>query len=85
MKFFPVLAESPQYYKLFIYYILRLHVKAFIKARRDPSFILPGSRFAGTKFAHVIASARLSGMRQIEKMFRNLNNYQVENCSALLR
>ena len=63
MKFCPVLPGSRQCYKLFINYILRLHVKCFILARRDPSIVLPGSRFAGTKFSHVIASARLSGMK----------------------
>ena len=40
-------------------------VKTFIPARRDPSFILPGSRFVGTKFPHVIASARLSEMKKL--------------------
>ena len=40
---------SRYYYKLFISYILRLHVKSFILARRDPSFVLPGSCFAGKK------------------------------------
>ena len=55
-------AGIPQCYKFFINFILRLHLKSLIPARRDPSFVLPGSRFAGTKFSHVIASARLSGM-----------------------
>ena len=32
-------------------YILRLHVKSFIAARRDPSFALLGSRLAGKKFS----------------------------------
>ena len=70
MKFCPVLTGSRQCYKLFINYILRLHVKSFIPARRDPSFVLPGSRFAGTKFFHVIASTRLSGMK---KLIENIN------------
>ena len=63
MKFCPVLSGSRQCYKFFINYILRLHVKSFIPAGRDPSIVLPGSRFAGTKFSHVIPSAHLSGMK----------------------
>ena len=39
----PVLSVSC--YKLFINYILRLHVKSFIQARRDPSFALPRQNF----------------------------------------
>ena len=35
--------------KVFINYIFRLHVKSFIPVRSDPSFVLPGSRFVGTK------------------------------------
>ena len=35
---------SRQCYKLFISYILRLHVKSFIPARWDPCFVLPESR-----------------------------------------
>ena len=65
MKFCPALSGSQQCYKLFINYILRLHVKRFIPARRDPSFVQPGSRFAGTKFSHVIASARLGGIKKL--------------------
>ena len=57
-------AGTRQCYKLFINYILRLHVKSFIPARRDPSFVLPGSRFAEAKFSHV-TSARLSGMKKL--------------------
>ena len=51
----------------FIYYILRLQLKRFILARRDPSFALPGSCFAGTKFSHVIASGHLSEMKKLIK------------------
>ena len=51
--------------KLFINYILRLHVKSFIPARRDPSYVMAGSRFSETKFSHVITSARLSGMTKL--------------------
>ena len=51
-------------YKLIINYTLRLHVKNFIRVRWDPFSILSGSRFANTKFFCVIASARLSGMKQ---------------------
>ena len=65
MKFCPALPESRQSYKLFINYTLRLHVKRFIQARRDPSFVQPGSRFARTKFSHVIASARLGGIKKL--------------------
>ena len=50
MKFSPVLPGFRQWYKLFINYILRLHVKSFIKARRDPFLYcldpaLPGRNF----------------------------------------
>ena len=62
-------AGSRQCYKLFINFILRLHVKRFIPARRDPSFVQPGSRFAGTKFSHVIASARLDGVKKLIKKY----------------
>ena len=65
MKFCPVLQGSQHCYKVFINYILRLHVKSFIPARLDPSFVLPGSRFSGTKFSHEIASARLSRMKKL--------------------
>ena len=49
MKFCPASPWSRQCYKLSKNYILRLHVKRFIPARRDPSFVQPGSRFAGTE------------------------------------
>ena len=65
MKFYPTLPGSRQGYKLFINYILRLHVKRFIPARRDLSFVQPGSCFAGTKFSHVIVSARLGGIKKL--------------------
>ena len=65
MKFCPVLPGSQQCYKLFINYILLLHVKSVIPAWRDPSFVLLWSRFAGTKFSDVIASARLRGMKKL--------------------
>ena len=65
MKFCPALPGSRQYYKLFINYILRLRVKRFITARWDPSFAQRGSRFAGTKFSHVIASIRLGGIKKL--------------------
>ena len=65
MKFSPVLPGSRQCYKLFINYILRLHVKSFILASRDASFALPGFRFAETKRSFVITSARLSGMKML--------------------
>ena len=65
MKFCLVLPGSRQCYKLFINYILRLHVKSYIPARQDPSFVLPGFHFTGTKFYHVIATARLNGMKKL--------------------
>ena len=49
---------------LFINHILQLNVKSFILARRNPSFVLPESCFARTKFNNVMASARLTGMKQ---------------------
>ena len=64
IKFCPVLSGSRQCYKLLINYILRLYVKSFIPARRDPSFVMPGSRFAGMEFSHIIDSAYLSGMKK---------------------
>ena len=69
IKFCPALPGSRQCYKLFINYILRLHVKLFIPARRDPSFVQPGSRFAGTEFSHEIASARLGGIKKLIKKY----------------
>ena len=65
MKFCPALPRSRQCYKLFINYILRLHAKRFIPTRRDPSFVQPGSRFAGMKFSHVIVSARLGEIKKL--------------------
>ena len=65
MKFCPALPRSRQYSKLFINFILWLHGKSFIPARRDPAFVPPGSRFAGTKFSHVIVSARLSATKNL--------------------
>ena len=65
MKLYPVFPGSRQCYELIINYILRLHVKSFILARLDPSFTLPGSRFARAKFSHVIASVRLSVMKKL--------------------
>ena len=69
MKFCPALPGSRQCYKLFINYILRLQVKRFIPVRRDPSFVQPGSRFAEMKFSHVIASARLDGIKKFIKKY----------------
>ena len=65
MKFCLAFPGSRQFYKFFINYILRLHVKSFITARRDPTFVLSGFGFAETKFSDVIASPYLSGMKQI--------------------
>ena len=65
----PALPGSRQCYKLFINQILLLHVKSFIPARRDSSFEQPGSRFAGTKFSHVIALARLDGIKKLIKKY----------------
>ena len=68
MQFCFVVPESWQCYKFFINHILRLQVKSFIPARQDPSFVLPGSRFAGTKFYHVIASTRIREMKKLIKV-----------------
>ena len=65
MKLCPALPGSRQCYKLFVNYILRLHVKRFIPVRRDHSFVQPVSRFAGKKFSHVIASAHLGGIKKL--------------------
>ena len=65
MKFCPILPGSRQCYRFFVRYILWLHVKSFILARRDPLFVLPGSRFAETKLSHVIASSRLSEIKKL--------------------
>ena len=66
MKFYPVLLFC---YKFFINYILWLHVKSFIPARRDPSFELLGSHFIRSKFSHVIASTPpLSGTKIFFKL-----------------
>ena len=51
--------ESWQCYKIFINYILWLHVKSFIPAKQDPFFMLRGFRFGGTKCSHVINLAHL--------------------------
>ena len=69
LKFCPALPGSGQCYKLFINHILRLHVKRFIPARRDSSFVQPGSRFVETKFSHVIASTRLGGIKKLIKKY----------------
>ena len=60
---------SRQCYKFLINFVLRIQVKSFISARLDLFFVLPGSHFVGTKFSHVIASARLNGI----KMLININ------------
>ena len=65
MKFCLVSSGSRPRYKVFKDYILRLHVKSFIPARRDFSFVLPGSCFPGAKFCHGIASAHLSRMKKL--------------------
>ena len=64
MEFCPVLPGSRQCYKFFRNFILQLHVTSFIPARRNPSFELPGCRFAGKKFSHVVSSACLSAMKK---------------------
>ena len=74
MKFCPVLPGSRQRYKLFINYVLLLRLKSFIQARRDPFFVLPGSRFAETQFSHIIVSASLSGMKKIIKSCLQMYN-----------
>ena len=69
IKFYPTLSRSRQWYKLFINYILRLHVKCFIPAKRDSSFVQPGSHFATTKFSHVMSSARLDEIKNLIKKY----------------
>ena len=56
---------SRQCYKLFINYILQLQAKSFILTMQNPSFVLPGFHFAGTKLSHVITSARLNEMKKL--------------------
>ena len=60
-------------------------------ARRDPSFELPGSRFATTKFSHVVTSARLSRMQSQlthkfqKKAFRYISiNRRYYQCSLTM-
>ena len=69
LKFCPTLPGSQQCYKLFIIYILRLHVIRFVPARRDPTFVRPGSRFAWTKFSHVITSVHPGGIKKLIKKY----------------
>ena len=64
-----------------------------VSSRQNPLFVLSEARFAGMKVSHAIASARLIGVEKLiniclqrkikEKMYTNLNKYQVENCLAL--
>ena len=49
-----VLLGSQQYYKLFINYTQHLHVKSFLLAWWDLSFVVLGFRFPGMKFFHVM-------------------------------
>ena len=72
MKFCPVWPGYPQYSKLFINYVLQLHVKIFISPGQDPSFIL--------RVSHVIASARLSGMK---KLIKNYQFQYIEDISIV--
>ena len=57
-------------------------MKSFILVKLDPFFVLPGFRFAGAKFSHVIASARLSGMKHNiahaykRKLKENVNKFK---------
>ena len=44
---------------------MRLHLKSFFPARRDPSSVLLESYLNRTKFSHVITSARYSGMKKL--------------------
>ena len=67
MKFYSVLSRSRHCYKLFINHILQLHVNSFVPSRRDPFSVLPRSRFVGTKFSHVIASACINRMKKCKK------------------
>ena len=46
-----------------------MHAKHFIAARRDPSFAQLGSCLARTTFSHIIASARLNGIKMLTKKY----------------
>ena len=76
MKFCLVLSGSRQCYKFFINYILRLDVKCSILFQSLHCA-------AGTKFCHVIASARLSGMKKLinTSVWNNLLRYISIDCS----
>ena len=76
MKFCPALPRFRQCYKFFINYILRLHVKRFIATIRDPSYLQLGSRFVRTKFCHLIASARLGGIKQLSIQVIHRSTFQ---------
>ena len=69
MKLCPVLLGSCLCYIPCINYILQLHIKCFILTRWDPSFVQPGSCFAGMKFSHVITSARLGRIKELIKKY----------------
>ena len=64
IKFYSFLSEFWQCYKLFINYILRLHVQSLNLVSRNLSFLLLRSRFVRTKFSHVIASVCRSGLKK---------------------
>ena len=76
MKLCEALPGSRHCYKLYINYVLRLHIKRFIPAKHDLSFVQPGSCFAGTKFFHVIASFHLYG---IKKLIKNVHRWWLKD------
>ena len=66
-EFCPIFSRSRQCYKLFIDYILILHVKILISARRDTCFVLSGSHFP-----HVTVGWNLSRLDEM-KFYHHLS------------
>ena len=71
MEFCPVLPGSRQCYKFFKNFIFQLHVTSFIPARRNPSFELPGCRFAGNKFSYCLSAMKKSINTSVWKIYRS--------------
>ena len=72
------LQGSLQFYKLFINYILRLHMKRFISAKQDPSFVLPESKSAKLHALHTLVPCvplRLCNLPIIEMHLTGLWTY----------
>ena len=73
LSIYLLLPGSWQCYKFLINYILGLHVKSFILARWDHSFLVPGSCFTRTKFSHGITSVHLGRMKKLTHQFEKIN------------